>query len=69
MVSWFVNGVEHLNPNKNQFVGVFKCLDHNEMAGSRIYMSNDIDLTNSLLSAIHFAPLDGWAKVLKTLDF
>ena len=38
------------------------------MAGSRISMSKDIDLTN-LLSAVHFAPLDGWAKVFKTLDF
>ena len=25
-------------------------------------MSKDIDLTNSLLSASHFLPLDGWAK-------
>jgi len=35
-------------PNKNWFVGVFKCLDHNQMAGSRS-TSKDIDLINSLL--------------------
>jgi len=34
------------------------------MAGSRIYMSKDIDLTNSLFSVVHFAPLDGWAKII-----
>ena len=43
----------------------FKCLDHDQMAGSRIDMSKDTDLTNSLLSAIHFAPLDGWAKSIQ----
>jgi len=32
------------------------------MAGSRIGMSQDIYLTNSVLSAVHFAPLEGWAK-------
>ena len=36
-----INCVEHLKPNKNWFVGVFKCLDHNQMAGSRICMSKD----------------------------
>jgi len=46
-------------------VGVFKCLDHNQMTGSRIYMSKDIDLTNSLLSTVHFAPLDEWTKSIK----
>jgi len=30
------------------------------MAGSRICMFKD--LTNSLLSVVHFVPLDGWAK-------
>ena len=63
------NGVEHLKSNKKQFVGVFKCLDHDQMAGSRFCMSKDINLTNSLLSAARFAPLDGWTKVFKTLDF
>ena len=33
--------VEHLKPNKNWFVGVFKCLDYDQMAGSRICMSKD----------------------------
>ena len=47
----------------------FKCLEHNEMVGSRNCMSKDIDLTSSLLSIVYFAPLDAWAKVLKTLDF
>jgi len=51
-----------LKPNKNWFVGVFKCLDHNQMTGSRICMSKDRDLTNSLLSVVHFASLDGWKK-------
>ena len=58
-----------MKPNKNWFVGAFKCLDHNEMAGSRICMSKDIDLTNSPLSAVLFAPLDGWQKAIKILDF
>jgi len=35
------------------------------MAGLRICMSKDIDLTNLLLSAAHFAPLDGWAKSIQ----
>jgi len=51
-----------LKPNKNWFVEVFKCLDRNQMAESRIYMSKDIGLTNTLLSAAHFAPLDGYTK-------
>ena len=59
------NGIEHLKPNKNWFVGIFKCLDHNEIAESRICMSKDINLTNSLLLAIDFAPLNGWAKSTK----
>ena len=58
-----------MKSNKNWFVEVFKCLDHNQLAGLRICMSKDIDLTNSLLSAVHFAPLDGWGKVFKKLDF
>ena len=32
-------------------------------------MSKDIDLTNSLLSSVHFVSFDGWAKVFKILDF
>ena len=40
-------------------------LDHDQMAGSRICMSKDIDLTSSLLSAIRFALLDGWAKSIQ----
>jgi len=39
------------------------------MAGLRICMSKDIDLTNLLLSTVYFAPLDGWSKIFKTLDF
>ena len=61
-MSWLVNSVEHLKPNKNWFVEVFKCLDHNQMAGSKICISKDIDLTNLLLSAAYFASLDGCAK-------
>ena len=59
IVSWLVNDVKHLKPNKNWFVGVFKCLDHNQISGSRICMSKDIILTNSLLSSVHFASFDG----------
>jgi len=29
------------------------------MTGLRIYMSRDMNLTNSLFSVVHFAPLDG----------
>jgi len=32
-------------------------------------MSKDIDLTNSLLSAVHFAPLDGWTKSIQNTLF
>ena len=39
------------------------------MAGSRICMSKDINLTNSLLSAVHFVPLDGWAKTIQNTWF
>ena len=35
------------------------------MTGSRICMSKDIDIINSLLSVIHFASLDGWEKNIK----
>ena len=58
-----------MKPNKNWFVGGFKYLDHDQMAGSRICMSKDIDLINSLLSAFHFAPLDGWAKSIQNTYF
>ena len=51
-----------MKPNKNWFVGVFKYLDHDQMAGSRICMYNDIDLTNSILSAGYFSSLDGYEK-------
>jgi len=54
-----------LKPNKNWFVGFFKYSDYDQMAGSRICRSKDIDLTNSLLSAIHFASLDGWVKSIQ----
>ena len=47
---------KYLKPNKNWFVGVFKCLDHNQMVRLKICMSKDINLTNSLLSAVCFAP-------------
>ena len=68
-MSWLVKGVEHFKPNKNWFVGVFKCLDHDQMAGSRICMFKNIDLTNSLLSAVNFALLDGWAKSILNICF
>jgi len=32
-------------------------------------MAKDIDVTNSLLSAVHFAPLDGWAKNIQNTLF
>ena len=38
------------------------------MTESRICMSKDIDITNLLFSAVHFAPLDGGEKIFKTLD-
>ena len=44
-------------------------LDHNQMAGSRICMSKDIDLIDSLLSDVYFAPLLDGQKVFKALDF
>jgi len=40
-------------------------LDHDQTDGSRICMSKDIDLTNSQLLAVHFVPLDGWAKSIQ----
>ena len=58
-MSWLVNGVEHLKANKKWFVEVFKCLDHDRMAGSRMCMFKDIDLNNSLVLADNFVPLDG----------
>ena len=54
-----------MKPDKNWFVGVFKCFDHNQMAGSRICMSKGINLINSLLSAVHSTSLDGWAKSIQ----
>jgi len=44
---------------------VFKCSDHNQMVESKICMSKNIDLTNSLLSALQFVPLDVWAKSIQ----
>jgi len=35
------------------------------MAGLRICMSKDINLTNLLLSIVHFVPLDEWAKSIQ----
>jgi len=32
-------------------------------------MSKDIDLTNSLLSAIHFALLNGWVKTIQNYKY
>jgi len=32
-------------------------------------MSKDIDLTNSLLYAGHFGPLDGWTKGIQNICF
>ena len=34
----------------------FKCLDHNEVVGSRICMSKNVDLSNMLFLAVHFVP-------------
>ena len=39
------------------------------MARSGICMSKDIDLTNSLLSAVYFASLDGWATSIQNTWF
>ena len=36
-----------------------------EIVGSRIYVSKDINLLNSLLSDVNFAPLDEWAKSIQ----
>ena len=58
-----------MKPNKNWFVGVFKCLDHDQIAESRICMSKDIDLNNSLLSPDHLRRLMDGQKVFKKLDF
>jgi len=44
-----------MKSNKNWYVRVFKCLDHDEMIGSRICMFKDVDLSNMLFSVIHFA--------------
>ena len=38
---------------------------YNQMAGSIICMSKDIDLTNSLFSVVHFVPLEGWEKSIQ----
>ena len=57
-----------MKPNKNWFVGVFKCLEHDQMAGSRICMSKDIDLTNSLLSLSILHCLTDGQKIFKTID-
>ena len=34
---------------------IYKDVDHDEIAGSRICMSKDIDLNNMLFSTVHFA--------------
>jgi len=43
--------------------------DQDQMARSRIYMSKDINLTNSLLSVVHFALFDGWGKSIQNTWF
>jgi len=48
--------VQNIKSNKNWYVRVFKCLDHDEMVGSRICMSKDVDLSNNVFYAVHFAP-------------
>jgi len=50
-VSCLVNGVEYLKPNKNWFVGVFKCLDHGQMAGSRHRSNQLITSSHSFFAA------------------
>jgi len=37
-------------------VRVLKCLDHDDMVGSRICMSKDVELSKILFSTVHFAP-------------
>ena len=49
------NSVEYLKSNKNWCLRVFRCLEHDEMIGSRICMSKDVDLSNMLFLVIHFA--------------
>ena len=46
----------------------FKCLDHDQMIGSRIYMSKVINLSKILFPVVQFAPIDE-QKVFKTLIF
>ena len=41
-----------LNLTKKWRVKVFKCLDHDEMVGSR--MTKDVDLSNMLFLTVHF---------------
>ena len=53
---WLVNGIEYLKSKKNWCVRIFKCLNHDEIVGLRICMSKEVDLSNMLFSAIHFAP-------------
>jgi len=55
IVSWLINDVEYLKTNKNWYIMVFRCLNHDEMIRSRICMSNDVSLSNMLFSAVHFA--------------
>ena len=59
-----------MKSNKKWCVRVFiiKCLDHDEMVGSRICMSKDVNPNNMLFSAVHFAPLDGQVKRGKKIN-
>jgi len=36
---------------------IFKCLDHDQMVGSRICMSEVIDVSIMLLLTVHFVPI------------
>jgi len=46
-------------------VRVFKCLDHDEMVGSKICISKGVNLSNMLFSAVILRLLDGWAKSIQ----
>ena len=49
---------------------VFKCLDHDEMVGSRICMSKDVDLNNIVFSGRPFwVYMMDEQKIFKIHDF
>ena len=46
---------------------VFKCLEHDEMVGSRICVSKDVGLSNMLFSTVHF--VFTWKNIQNTWFF